>query len=271
MGRTVAKEVTNRNEVRAAIAAGGWNVVWGDLINEGDLLTFAISIPTGTVGGWVAQQVQAQLAKFAQSLGDVSIDVVEQATYYLEGLMKGRGSGEMNIHGLGVKGGFATYNRHMEYFLWGEKVCSHVLPKNHQPYITLRVTKPLPPKGPVTEPPSSVFKPVYQEGALGNGIGNYDLRSSADQAFAFDYDHSGKTDHLILFRPGTGTMWILKNTGGIFKHVYAEGDPGNGIGGFDLRSSADRAFAFDFDHSGKLDYLVLYRPGTGTMWILRRD
>lgn len=59
MGRTVAKEVTNRNDVRAAIAAGGWDVVWGDLINEGDVLTFVISIPIGTVGGWVAQQVQA--------------------------------------------------------------------------------------------------------------------------------------------------------------------------------------------------------------------
>ncbi|GAB1194004.1 hypothetical protein APSETT444_003241 [Aspergillus pseudonomiae] len=147
MGRTVAKEVTNRNDVRAAIAAGGWNVIYGDLINEGDVLTFIISIPTGTVGGWVAQQVQAQLTKFSQSLGDVSDDVVEQATNYLENLIKGRGSGEADINGLGVKGGFATYNRHMEYFLWGRKVGSHDLPNNHQPYIALRVTKPLPPKG----------------------------------------------------------------------------------------------------------------------------
>jgi hypothetical protein len=66
-------------------------------------------------------------------------------------------------------------------------------------------------------------------------------------------------------------MWIVKNTGSVFQSVYSEGDPGNGIGGFDLRSNTDRAFAFDFDYSGKLDYLVLYRPGTGTMWILRRD
>lgn len=146
MGKTVAKEVTNRNEVRAAIAAGGWDVVYGDLINEGDLLTFVISIPTGTVGGWVAQQVQAQVTKFSQSLSDVSDDVIQQATTFLEGLMKGRGSGESNIHGLGVKGGFATYNRHMEYHLWGKKVGSHSLPNNHQPYIALRVTEPLPKK-----------------------------------------------------------------------------------------------------------------------------
>jgi hypothetical protein len=119
---------------------------YGDLINEGDVLTFIISIPTGTVGGWVTQQVQAQLKKFSQSLSDVSEEVVEQATHYLRGLMKGRGSGEANIHGLGVKGGFATYHRHMDYFLWGHKVGSHALPNNHQPYIALRVTKPLPPK-----------------------------------------------------------------------------------------------------------------------------
>ncbi|PKY07475.1 hypothetical protein P168DRAFT_287955 [Aspergillus campestris IBT 28561] len=146
MGRTSGKEVTNRNQVRADIAAGGWEVVWGDLINEGDVLTFLISIPTGSVAGWVTQQVQAQLAKFSQSLGDVSDDVVAQATTYLENLMKGRGSGEADINGLGVKGGFATYSRHMEYYLWGRKVGSHALPNNHQPYIALRVTKPLPPK-----------------------------------------------------------------------------------------------------------------------------
>ena len=113
------------------------------------------------------------------------------------------------------------------------------------------------------------FSPVYQQGDPGNGIGGYDLRSPADQAFAFDYDSSGKLDHLALYRPGTGTIWILKNAGGNFSPVYQQGDPGNGIGGYDLRSPADQAFAFDYDSSGKLDHLALYRPGTGTIWILK--
>jgi spore germination protein YaaH len=52
--------------------------------------------------------------------------------------------------------------------------------------------------------------------------------------------------------------------------VYAQGDPGSGIGGYDLASPADRAFAFDYDGSGKLDHLVVYRPGTGTIWILKK-
>jgi len=113
------------------------------------------------------------------------------------------------------------------------------------------------------------FSPVYAQGDPGIGIGGFDLRSPADRAFAFDYDHSGKLDHIVIYRPPTGTIWILKNSGGNFSPVYAQGDPGIGIGGFNLKSTADRAFAFDYDHSGKLDHLVLYRPGTGTMWILK--
>ncbi|MGH7512472.1 MAG: hypothetical protein ACREOQ_06055, partial [Gemmatimonadales bacterium] len=48
------------------------------------------------------------------------------------------------------------------------------------------------------------------------------------------------------------------SAGGQFSPVYAQGDPGNGIGGYDLASPADRAFAFDYDGSGKLDHLALY-------------
>ena len=70
----------------------------------------------------------------------------------------------------------------------------------------------------------------------------------ADRAFAFDYNSSGKMDHLALYRPGTGTIWILnKDSAWNFSPVYRQGDPGNGIGGFDLKSAADRAFAFDYD------------------------
>ena len=101
------------------------------------------------------------------------------------------------------------------------------------------------------------FTPVYHQGDPGSGIGGYDLRSPADQVFAFDYDGSGKLDHLALYRPGTGTIWILKNTGGNFTPVYHQGDPGSGIGGYDLRSPADQVFAFDYDGSGKLDHLAL--------------
>ena len=115
------------------------------------------------------------------------------------------------------------------------------------------------------------FSAVYRQGDPGSGIGGYDLKSTADRAFAFDYDSSGKQDHLVLYRPGTGTIWILGNRGGQFSPVYAQGDPGSGIGGYDLKSSADVVFPFDYKGTGKLDHLVLYRPGTGTIWILNHN
>ena len=116
---------------------------------------------------------------------------------------------------------------------------------------------------------SGIYTPVYNQGDPGNGIGGYNLDNPIDQAFAFDYDSSGTADHLVLYRPGTGTIWILKNVAGTFTPVYNQGDPGNGIGGYNLDNPIDQVFAFDYDSSGKADHLVLYRPGTGTIWILK--
>jgi hypothetical protein len=56
-------------------------------------------------------------------------------------------------------------------------------------------------------------------------------------------------------------MSILRNSNGIFSPVYQQGNPGSDIGGYDLGPPVDRAFVFDYDSSGKLDYLALYRPG----------
>jgi hypothetical protein len=58
-------------------------------------------------------------------------------------------------------------------------------------------------------------------------------------------------------------MTILKNANGTFNPVYE----GSGIGGYDLKSWHDQAFAFDYEHSGKLDHIVLYRPGQGSVSI----
>lgn len=215
MGRTVAKEVTNCNDVRAAITAGGWNVIYRDLINEGDILIFIISIPIGTVGDWVAQQVQAQLIKFSQSLGDVSDNVVEQATNYLENLIKERGSGEADINGLGVKGGFATYNRHMEYFLWDRKVGSHDLPNNHQPYIVLRVTKPLPPKGHEPEVPPITAEAKDRPTPPGRNLGSR-LKTNGQTMNEGDYLQSDNgfyrficqgDGNAVMYGPQSTVVW----------------------------------------------------------------
>ncbi|MEJ3749505.1 trypsin-like serine protease [Actinomycetes bacterium KLBMP 9797] len=99
------------------------------------------------------------------------------------------------------------------------------------------------------------------------GIGGYDLASGADLIVPFDYDHSGKQDHLLLYRPGTGTVWILKHTASdTYTQVFASQ---TGIGGYDLASPADRILPFDYDHSGKLDHLLIYRPGGRTAFVVK--
>jgi hypothetical protein len=116
------------------------------------------------------------------------------------------------------------------------------------------------------------FTPLYTQIDPGTGIGGYDLKSPADQVFAFDYNSSGKMDHLVLYRPGTGAIFILKNNNdGTFKSRYSEIDPGRGIGDYDLKSSYDRAFAFDYDGSGNMDHMVIYRPGNGQITILKKS
>jgi hypothetical protein len=117
----------------------------------------------------------------------------------------------------------------------------------------------------------------FQPESIGSGIAGYDLQSSADRAFALDYNGSGYRDHIVLYRPGTGIVWIVqKNADGTFNPVYqstfnASTGYGSGIGGYDLRSTSDRMFAFDYDGTGKLDHLVVYRPGTGIVWILANN
>jgi hypothetical protein len=176
-------EVTDRNATRAAIATGGWNIAWGDLINEGDLLTFIISVPTGTTLGWVTEQVDVQIAKFSQSLKDVSYDIIKQAAAYLAGLLQRNQSGETEINGLGVKAGIATYHRHMDFGVLGSTKLWNI----HQPYIGVRVVKPLPPAGTTAPKPPIVTPPVWtpegldphswykmwNEGHLRNEAGEY--------------------------------------------------------------------------------------------------
>ncbi|GAA3720178.1 hypothetical protein GCM10022224_102620 [Nonomuraea antimicrobica] len=106
-----------------------------------------------------------------------------------------------------------------------------------------------------------------QYGSSLSGIGGYDLDDNRDQVVAFDYEHSGKLDHLLLYRPGTGMARILKHSGGgTFTPVYASAD--GGIGGYNLKDARDRIIAFDYTSSGKPDHLVLYRPGGQTAWVL---
>ena len=98
------------------------------------------------------------------------------------------------------------------------------------------------------------------------GPGRSQLFGNTDDGFAFDFNNVGKLDHLVFYRPGETYFWILQNNAGAFSSV--PGYNGSGIRGYDLADPRDRAFAFDYNSNGRQDNIVVYRPGTGKVWIL---
>lgn len=114
-------------------------------------------------------------------------------------------------------------------------------------------------------PEDDNFSAVFQSD---EGISNWDLLSTADRGFAFDFDHNGKANHLVFYRPGARQISIFKNHNGNFIPVF---ESQNGIGAYDLAGPSDQVFAFDYNHRGNLDYLVLYRPGFGFINIVENN
>lgn len=100
------------------------------------------------------------------------------------------------------------------------------------------------------------------------GFGGYDFASTSDRAIPFDYDSSGYLDHFVFYRPGSGIVYIEGKDNGAYTPVFTSSD---GIGGYDLKSAADRLLAFDYTGNGHADHLVCYRPGTGIVFILAND
>ncbi len=98
-----------------------------------------------------------------------------------------------------------------------------------------------------------------------SGIGGYDLQASNDQLTAFDFTGNGNPDHLLAYRPGAGMATILQSSYFNFTPVYQST---TGIGGYDLMSTADKIFPYDYSSIGRADHLVCYRPGAGIIWIL---
>ena len=93
--------------------------------------------------------------------------------------------------------------------------------------------------------------------------------SSADRLIAFDYDGTGKKDHILAYRPGGGNVHILKPSNSSFVPVFTSPN-GADIGKYDLTSPLDKIISFDYDHSGKEDHLFLCRPGNGLAFILEQ-
>ncbi len=105
------------------------------------------------------------------------------------------------------------------------------------------------------------------------GIGGFDIRDTRDRGFAFDYDGSGATDHLVFYRPGESLIYFIQHDAASgFSTTCSFSDGIGSVGSkFDLKMDNDLGFAFDYDGSGKLDHLVFYRPGSSAIWIIKNN
>ncbi|MCM2422823.1 hypothetical protein [Streptomyces sp. RKAG293] len=106
-------------------------------------------------------------------------------------------------------------------------------------------------------------------GGIGGGGGTYTLADRRDRLLPFDYLGNKKNDHLLAYRPGTGTAWVLAPQGdGSFTPVARSS---TGLGGFRLNNPADEIAGLDYDSKGSSTHLLAYRPGTGMVYILTPD
>ncbi|MFG2603463.1 hypothetical protein ACGFT2_07930 [Streptomyces sp. NPDC048514] len=106
-------------------------------------------------------------------------------------------------------------------------------------------------------------------GGIGEPGRKYDLADAADRLVPFDYTGSGKNDHLLAYRPGTGTAWVLApRKDGTFHPAVTSA---TGLGGFSLNNPADIVVGLDYNSSGSNTHLLAYRPGAGMAYILTAD
>jgi len=106
-------ESSNRNEVRANLAKGGWSIVWGKNFTEGDWIegSAAIggSVASGNAGpflAWFDQVLAENFSKIQRNMVGVARRDLER--WIVESLQQKR---VITYQGLEIQAGFATYNR----------------------------------------------------------------------------------------------------------------------------------------------------------------
>ncbi|CAI7640315.1 unnamed protein product [Penicillium manginii] len=244
-------ESSDRDKQRQILYDQGWSVVYGDLINEWDLITGIASIPFGATGAWFSEQLQAQLLKFQQSLGDVSDDIVEQARTYLKNLWQRRRVDEANFDGLGVKVGILTYHRRLKAFGGWTKI-----PNNYQQYMALRITKALPGKGVLSTTGKAVQGFILQ---TGTGL------HETDNTFEFavgDWNGDGRPDLFAVKKSNTGSksteVHILSGASNFQSFILQTGT---------ALHETDDTFEFavgDWNGDGRPDLFAIKKSNTGS-------
>lgn len=83
---------------------------------------------------------------------------------------------------------------------------------------------------------------------------------------SFDAGGTGHEDHLLVYIPGTGYLWLLSYSNGVFNTVWQSN--GNGIAGYDLKGYYDKIISYDYG-SGSKNALICYRPGNQFFWVIQ--
>lgn len=99
----------------------------------------------------------------------------------------------------------------MEYWLAGKKIASHKLADNYQPYIGIRVTKPLPTKGSSTPPISTPTSSTLNSNAW------YKMKNVAIPGMAIDVINDGNQQrdgqlHMEADGDFSGQYWQLRKS-----------------------------------------------------------
>jgi hypothetical protein len=100
------------------------------------------------------------------------------------------------------------------------------------------------------------------------GLPGFDLSNTRDLVTPYDYDYTGKLDHLVFYRPGGRLVGIYRKGSAAAPAAVYTGT--NGIGGYDVAVASDRIVAFDADHSGGANSLLLTRPGWKVAYVVGR-
>jgi hypothetical protein len=98
---------SNRNQVRANVESGGWNVVWGVTINEAEYAKASASLYSGSFSAYFDNLLQRNIDKFRAKSGGVAASAIVST---IRQAFKSNGA-TLRAGKLGVKAGIATYNR----------------------------------------------------------------------------------------------------------------------------------------------------------------
>lgn len=108
-----------------------------------------------------------------------------------------------------------------------------------------------------------------------SGIGGYNLTNAYDKIITYDYGQ-GVMNYLILYRPGGGITWIMKNNSTSTNPnpspwtwtTYLQSN--SGIAGFDMKDPHDQLVTIGGPSNGQMD-LCAYTPAFGYVWLIHHN